>query len=589
MQPQQKSLLTPLRRIHIWYVLILLVSGLFIVRLFYLQVIRHNYYESAALLKQLKQYEIPAERGAIEVLNGNQRVPIVLNETLFTLTADPKLVKDPAATAKSIQEVLGGDAKDYEEKMKADSRYAVLAKKLTKEQKTKVTDLKLKGVLAQEAPQRTYPQGSLGAQVLGFVDDEGQGKYGLEQAMDDTLKGKAGQLKAITDVRGVPLAANKDNIDKEAENGKGVVLTIDLGMQSRLEEILKEGVEKARSSSGGALIMDVRTGAIKAMANYPTYNPAEFFKVESKDIGVFENPTVSAALEVGSIMKPLTMAAALDQGVVNRNTSYFDPGSFRIDEATVTNVEEAGGSGQRTMSDILQMSLNTGATWLLMQMGGGRINEQARIRWHDYMTNHYKFGKPTGIEQGYEGNGSIPDPKADFGLNIQYANTAFGQGMTATPVQMAAAFSSVLNGGTYYRPRLVDRIINIDGTETMKSPEVVGTGAVSPQVSKELKEMMEYVFARNYTAYGVPPPRGEFSVGSKTGTAQIPKPGGGYYDDRYNGMFMGFVGGNEPQYVIVVRVNEPKIGGYAGSRAAGPIFVNLAKTLTDNFGVTPKN
>lgn len=590
MQQAEKSLFNSIQRINIWYTLILLICALFIVRLFYLQVIKHDYYKSAALTSQLKQYEISPERGIIEVQNGKERVPIVLNETRYTLFADPQLITNAEKAANGVKDVIGGDAEEYEQKMKADTRYSVLAKKLTKEQKEKIEQAELKGVLTSEAPQRTYPHGKLAAQLLGFVDDEGAGKYGLEEALDEQLKGQAGQLKAITDARGVPLAANKDNVIKEPVNGERMVLTIDLGLQQQLEDILKNGLEKSRSESGGALIMDARTGAIKAMANFPTYNPAEFFEVDSKDIGVFENGTVSAALEVGSIMKTLTMAAALDQGVVNRSSSYFDKGYFKVDGATITNVEESGGSGQRTLNDILQLSLNTGATWLLTQMGGGAINERARTVWHDYMTDRYQLGKTTGIEQGYESAGSIPHPTEGYGLNIQFANSAFGQGMTATPLQMAAALSSAINGGTYYKPHLVERFINNDGTETVNQPKVIKKGVVSPEASKDLKELMEYAFSKNHHVYGgMPKLRSEFSIGGKTGTAQVPKPEGGYYDDRYNGTFMGFVGGNQPEYVIIVRANEPKIGGYAGSKAAGPIFVSIVNTLIDNFGVTPKH
>ncbi len=590
MQPPTSSLFTPVQRIRIWYALLLLVGAIFLVRLFYLQIIKHDYYASSALSKQLKQYEIAPERGIIEVQNGNERIPIVLNETKYTLFADPLIIKDPVATAKAVQGVVGGDAMTYEESMKIPgSRYEVLAKKLSKEQHEAITKLELKGIFTRELPYRTYPQGTLASQLLGFVDDEGNGKYGLEQALDAELKGQPGQLKAITDARGIPLAANKDNLVKEPINGKRLVLTIDLGMQQQLETILKDGVEKAQSEFGSAVIMDVRSGAIKAMANYPTYNPAEFFNVDSKDIGVFENGVVSSPLEVGSIMKPLTMAAALDQGVVSRDSSYYDSGYVKVDGATITNVEESGGSGQRTMGDILQLSLNTGATWLLMQMGGGEINEKARTTWHDYMANHYQFGKPTGIEQGYEAGGSIPNPSEGYGLNIQFANTAFGQGMTATPLQMAAALSSVVNGGVYYKPHLIDRVQDEQGGETIKQPEVVHSDVVSTDAGRDTKELMEYAFSKNHRVYGMRDLRNEFSIGGKTGTAQVPKPEGGYYDDRYNGMFMGFVGGNEPEYVIVVRVDEPKVPGYAGSKAAGPIFVNIVNTLIDNFGITPKN
>jgi cell division protein FtsI/penicillin-binding protein 2 len=357
-------------------------------------------------------------------------------------------------------------------------------------------------------------------------------------------------------------------------------------MQQQAEDILKAGLDRAKSKSGSLVIMDPKTGAIKAMANYPSYNPAEFYKVE--DGNLFNNTAVSSPLEVGSTMKPLTAAAALDLGVVNKNTTYYDPSHFTIDNATVTNIEEDGGPGTRSIADILQLSLNTGATWLLMQMGGGKINEQARTRWHDYMTNHYHFGSATGIEQGYEADGSIPDPVKGFGLNIQYANTAFGQGMTATPLQMAAALSSVVNGGTYYQPTLVDKTGQRDGQLHQNQPKVVHQHVVSQQVSSDIRDLMQNVITKNYLTYGMTRPNPSYNIGGKTGTAEIARPSGGYYEDRFNGTFMGFVGGNEPQYVVFVRVNQPQIGGYAGSKAAAPIFGNTITMLINNFGVTPK-
>ena len=200
------------------------------------------------------------------------------------------------------------------------------------------------------------------------------------------------------------------------------------------------------------------------------------------------------------------------------------------------------------------------------------------------MTEHYGFGRPTGVEN-YEVGGVVPDPLKSDGLNISYANTSFGQGMTATPLQLAAALASVINGGTYYRPQLVEKIITADGRQQPRQPEVTRRHVVSESVSRQVKEMMQQVVERNNKAAL----KDGYQVGGKTGTAQIAKPGGGYYDDRYNGMYIGFVGGQRPEYVIVVRVNEPKIGGYAGSRAAAPLFASISNMLINNFGVKPKS
>lgn len=589
MRPRQptQSITSSVARIRIWYACLLFIMAVFVVRLFYLQIIRHNYYQQAALRGQLKQYEIEPNRGTILAYNNGSPTPIVLNQKLYTLYADPKFIKDAPATAIAVQKAVGGNAGDYEAKMKTGSRYEILAKKLNKQQADAITALKLKGVGTQEANYRTYPQGELAAQVLGFVNDEGVGQYGLEQALNALLVGKPGRLKAITDAEGVPLAANKDNINENPVPGKNIVLTLDLGMQQQTEDILKQQVEDTKATSGTAIILDVHSGAVKAMANYPTYNPAEFSKVSNQ--AVFTNAAVSEAFEVGSVMKTLTAAAALDSGAVGRNTTYYDPSFFRIDDATVRNIEEDGGPGTKSIADILQLSLNTGATWLLMQMGGGQINERARTTWHDYLTNHYQFGKETGIEQSYENSGVVPSPTGGFGLNIQFANMAFGQGQTETMLQMAAALAAVVNGGTYYKPHLVDAYINPDGSKELQKATVVNPKVVKPEVSKDIQEFMTYTLEKNKLTYGVSNLRPEYTYGGKTGTAQIAKPEGGYYDDRYNGTFVGFIGGDEPEYVIVAWVREPRnISGYAGAKAAAPVYFKLADMLINNFGVKPR-
>lgn len=575
-------------RVRFWHIGLLLLCGIFVIRLFYLQVIRHDYYQQAALHGQLKQYEIPPERGEMIAHNGGDTIPIVLNEKRYVLYADPTYVKDASSAAAELQKVIGGNQQEYEDLMQTpETRYVILAKKLTREQNEKVLELKLKGVGTQEQVYRTYPQGALAAQVLGFVNDEGHGQYGIEQALDEMLRGAPGQLRAITDAQGVPLAANRENIVIDPEPGKKLLLTLDIGLQQHVEDIVKQQVEQTKATAGSALVIDVTNGDVKAMGSFPSYNPSEFFNVE--DAALFANPATSHAFEVGSIMKPLTAAAALDQGVVNSNTSYYDPASYQIDGATVRNIEEDGGPGTKTVADILQLSLNTGATWLLMQMGGGELNQQGRERWHNYLVNHYQFGEPTGIEQGDESGGFVPDPNEGHGLNIRFANTAFGQGQTQTLLQMGAAISAVLNGGTYYQPRLVEGYVRDDGSVEEKQPVVVKEGVVGPEVSRQMQRYMEHTIQSNKVTYGVSELNPAYSFGGKTGTAEIANPDGGYYEDRYHGTFMGYVGGDQAQYVVLVWVSEPRnITGYAGAQAAAPIYFKIADVLIHNFGVKPK-
>jgi len=516
-------------------------------------------------------------------------VPIVLNEKLYTLYADPALVKDAQDEAQKLTRLTKGLAYRYVDLMKTkNTRYVVLAKRLTEKQKAQIEALKLPGVGLQAQDYRTYPQGSLAAQLLGFVNNDGIGTYGIEQAYNKQLGGRPGLLKAITDASGVPLAASRDNIQISPQPGDDVVLTINLAMQQELENFLKKGIQRAISNSASALIMDPASGAVLAMANWPSYDPSQYYKVSDNDL--FTNAAVAKPLEVGSTMKVLTTAAALDQGVITADTSYDDPGRWSIDGSVVKNVEEDGGPGRHSIREVLNLSMNTGATWMLMQMGGGQLNQRGRQHWHDYLVNHYLFGKETGIEQGYEAPGYVPSPTKGYALNLTYANTTFGQALTATPLQMAAALSAVINGGTYYQPHLVDRTISPDGRVNRKNPKVLRAGVVSPKVSKDIQSLMEYV-VKGHLLQGfqyLKFPK-DYMVGGKTGTAEIANPSGGYYTDRYNGTYIGFVGGDRPQYVIAVRVSEPHNGGYAGSTAAQPIFADLAHMLINNFNVTPKS
>ncbi|MEK7594832.1 MAG: penicillin-binding protein 2 [Patescibacteria group bacterium] len=585
--PKTNDVSQAVTRIRIWYGLLILVLAIFGLRLFYIQIIHYNHYRNAALSDQLKQYEIPARRGIIRAHDGAQELPIVLNQQLFTLYADPVYIKHADQAAAKVVSVMGGDASKYEQQMKTkDTRYVILAKKLSREQQDKIVALKIPGVGTQEQDYRTYPQGSLVSQVLGFVNDENIGKYGIEQALNKQLRGTPGELKAITDASGVPLAASRDNTRTAPKNGDDITLTIDLALQQQLETILAKGVKDYKATAASALIMDTKTGAIKAMANAPTYDPSKYSQVE--DPSVFQNASVSHPIEVGSSMKTLTTAAALDQGVIKPTTTYYDPSKWRVDDFTITNIEEDGGAGTRSVTDILNLSLNTGATWELMQMGGGDINSKARNAWYEYMANHYMFGKLTGIEQGYEASGYVPAPKDNgAGIDLTYANTSFGQAMTATPVQMAAALASVVNGGTYYQPYLVDKTTHSDGQTTDTKPKVIKKHVVSQSTTQAIVPMMQYVVDHhNFTPKF---DQSAYVVGGKTGTAQIAKPGGGYYDHLFNGTYAGFVGGNVPQYVIVVFVNKPTNGGYAGTAAAQPIFGALAHLLINNAYVIPKN
>jgi cell division protein FtsI (penicillin-binding protein 3) len=588
--PNTNTTTLAVQRVRIWYGFLIFVVIIFGLRLFYVQIIRYDHYKDAALSDQLKQYQIPATRGIIEAQDENSTVPIVLNQQLYTLFADPTYIKNSSQVAAKVVQIIGGNASAYANLLQTkNTRYVILAKKLTTDQQTKIMALQYPGLGTTEQDYRTYPQGTLAAQVLGYVDDSGAGQYGIEQALNKELTGTPGELKAITDVNGVPLAASKDNTLVAPKNGSNVVLSIDLGMQTRMETILQQEYQKTKSSGLSAIIIDPNTGQVKAMANYPTYDPSNYQNVS--DPTLFQNAAVTNAIEPGSIMKTLTTAAALDQGVIQPDTSFYDPAHWLVDGFNITDIEQDGGARQQNIASVLALSLNTGATWMLMQMGGGRIDQQGIEAWNKYMTQRFRLGQPTNIEQGYESTGVVPPADAtDPSIDLTYANTSFGQGVQVTALQMAAALSSILNGGTYYQPTLVAQTIAADGTVTPNKPKVVEAHTVSAKTGSEMIPLMENVVTtylhEGFSYMSFSP---DYMVGGKTGTAQIAQPTGGYYPDKFNGTYIGFVGGDKVQYVIDVFNIEPNVSGYAGANGGQPVFADLAHMLIDSSYVTPKS
>lgn len=567
-------------------ILVLIVLGVgvvFIVRLFFLQVLQHDYYQAEALKEHVTKFTIAAKRGVIYAKDGEKNiVPLVLNEPAYTVYADPRYVKDPQKTVSALRKIAGGNVVEGFENSLADKdrQYAVLARLLNKQQADLLKQEGLPGVGLQEQDRRVYPEGSLAGQLLGYVNSEGQGQYGLEQALNETLTGKAGVLRAVTDVYGIPLSVGENDVQIPAEDGKDPVLTIDRNIQAYTEQALKLGLEKAKASQGSALVMNPQTGAVMAMANYPTYEPGKYNEV--RDYKIFQNAIVSDPYEAGSVIKSLTMAAGLNEGVVGPDSTYLNTGLVQVDDATIRNVLQA--NGQRTMTEVLQQSLNTGVVHVLKQLGGGELNRTARNKLFSYFSNHYFFGKKTGIEQSGEAPGALISPEEQEGNNVRYANMTFGQGMDTTMIQVAGAFSAVINGGSYYRPYLVGGYKNAEGSITATQPQIIKPDVIGQGASANLRAMLQT--ARTKTFVGVD--KAGYGVGGKTGTSQIIDPKTGkYIDNNAIGTYIGYGGNSLPQYVIMIRVVDAKVSGYSGSVAAAPIFGDISNWLIDYLKIQP--
>ncbi len=574
------------KRINVTYGLIIVLFSIFLLRLFYIQVIQYSNYKAAALDDQLKQYDIPARRGQINIMDGSSVVPLVLNQTLYTVYADPTFIKNSSDVSSKIAPILNKNQADINDLLQTkNTRYVVLAKKVSADQNKSLLDLKIPGVGSTAQSYRIYPQGSLASQLLGFVDDNGVGQYGIEQALNPQLNGKDGKFKAVTDINGVPLASSSSNVLSPPQNGDTVNLSIDLGMQSQMEQILANEYKKTNSKGISAIIMDPYNGQIKAMANFPTYDPTN---IQNTDPSLFQNAAVANAIEPGSTMKLLTAASALDQGIVTPDTTYYDPAQWNVDGSIIKNVEVDGGARQQSVATILSLSLNTGAVWLLMQMGGGQLSDKSITAWHDYLVKHYHFGQYTNIEQGYESTGYIPAENfSDSSIMLTYATTSFGQSLTVTDLQMADAVSSLVNGGTIYQPTLVDSLKDSNGNVTKNKPKIIQKNAVSKKVSDEMIPLMENITKTAALSYSFVNFSSDYSVGGKTGTAQVSE-NGSYLSNIYNGTYMGFVGGDKPQYVIAIFNIKPVVPGFAGPLGGMPVFADLAHMLINEGYVQPK-
>jgi cell division protein FtsI (penicillin-binding protein 3) len=562
---------------------VLVVFGVVLVaRLFYLQVLQHEHYIAQASKEHTRKYEVPARRGELYVRDGDGVTPLALNQTLKLVYADPRYVGDKADAAARLAAITGGSAMDYEARLERGIEYAVLADRVPTAVADKIKQAKLPGIALVDRDYRTYPEGQLAAQVLGFVNADAEGQYGVEGYLDDQLAGTPGQLAAKTDTHGIPIAT-ADNIVKAPVDGSSYVLTIDRNIQAMAESELKAQVDRVKAKSGSIVVLDPATGAVRAMANYPTFDPNNYSSV--KDFSIFSNQAVSSQFEPGSGMKAFTMAAGLDQGKIKPDSTYDDPGCLKVSDRTICNAAGDKPGKNKTMTVVLRDSLNTGVMYVLRLLGGdpNKITLAGKKTLYDYLTKHFGYGVRTGIEQTSEAAGSILPPNTN---DVTYANMSFGQGMSVTMIQMIAAMGAVANGGRLYQPHVVDGVLKPDGTTQSVKPKLVSDHVLSPVAVSELNQMLQVVVQHGsgYIAGGMNP---GYKIAGKTGTAQIPRPDGqGYIEGANIGSFVGFAPAENPRFVVMVRINEPGVPGFAETTTV-PVFGNVCKWLFKYYGIPP--
>ncbi|MFA6184042.1 MAG: penicillin-binding protein 2 [Parcubacteria group bacterium] len=561
------------QRIYFLAAIIFLMGIIIIIRLFILQV--HDYAKFRAIAEDQHQAfsELSAGRGEIYLKNGENRYPLAANREYKMVFLEPKLVDDRDKVISELSYILGVDRGEIERKLAdPNDMFEIVKRKLSQEEADKINNLKLKGVELIGENYRYYPGKELASQVVGFVGSNGEkevGRYGIESYWEEELRGKNGSVSQERDSAGRWISiTDRDKIP--AQDGVNLVLTIDQAVQYEIEKILKATMEKHQADAGSILVQEPSTGKIIAMANYPNFNPNEFGKVE--DMNVYINSSVSNSYESGSVFKTMTLASAIDAGVISPNTTYVDTGAIVEAGYTIKNSDEKA-NGQQTMTDVLNKSLNTGVIFAEKLMGNKRFA--------DYVRN-FGFGEKTGIALPNEASGDIRNLN-NLKSNIQFFTVAFGQGITVTPLQILNAYSVIANGGKLMRPLIVDKKIYADGSEEIEEPEIIRR-VITEDTANQVREMLHDVVVNGH---GKRAAVSGYRVGGKTGTAQVAKKGGGGYEEGINvGSFAGIAPLDNPRFTVIVKIDNPKDVEWAESSAA-PAFGEVMKFLLNYYNVEP--
>jgi len=568
-------------RSRILAAVILAIAAIFVVRLFYLQVIQHEHYVTKAKAEQESRFIIPAKRGEIYAMSGERQVKLVMNQTVYTVFADPMTVTKKSEIIKTLNDVAGGNVRDgFAQLLDAKNRYQILATKLSRVQADKIKEKGYNGIGFQEVSQRVYPEGALASQVLGFVNNEGKGTYGVESALDAELHGTDGVLQSVTDVSNVPLTIGNNNIREPAQDGKDVVLSIDRSVQSKVEQALAAGMQRTKATHASAIVMDPKTGRVMAMANLPTYNPSEIDKVV--DVADFNNNVISDPYEPGSTIKTFTMSTAIDKNVARATDTFNNTDFIQVGDAPISNATK-GKTGIITFQTAMNWSLNTGFVTIAQRLGDGKnITRSARDTMYEYFHDRFRMGAKTGVELANEAPGLVISPEELEGSEVRYSNMSFGQGMDATMIQVAAGFSSMVNGGNYYKPTVINGYMTNEGYKANTAPQPVATGVIAPGTADQIKAMMNEARRSSFASVDKP----GYIIGGKTGTSQVSK-NGIYSNNQSIGSYIGYGGSDTPEYVIMVRVSGEN-QELQGARDALPIFTDISNWMIDYLKIQPK-
>ena len=525
----------PTRRINFILALLLLFGAVTAYRLFYLQIIKGDFYKAWAQGLYSKDLQIIAERGEIFFKNGE---PLAVNTDWPLVFASPIEIKEKEETALQLAEALSLEESFVLAKLEKENLYEPIKKRISDQEVQKIKELDLRGIYLGKETGRYYPQETLASQLVGFLDADLEGQYGIEGYYNEILQGKRDQ------------------------KGQDIFLTVDYSIQFRAEELLETAKTNLDIEGGQIIVMNPVSGEILALANFPNFNPNQYSTVS--DLKIFENGATQKIFEPGSVFKPITMAGALGEQKITPQTTYIDKGMVEIGGWLIYNYDNRIW-GERTMTEVLERSINTGAVFAEQQLG------------HDLFLKYIeKFGilTPSGIDLEET---SPPNKEFREGRDINFATASFGQGIEMTPIQLIRAYAAIANGGKLINPFIVRK----ETQPTVKEDSVISSKAAA-QLAAMLVSVTENGFAKSARVPG-------YYIAGKTGTAQMSYASLGVdkrgYSDKTWQSFIGFAPAFDPQFLILVKLDNPKTK--TAEYSAVPIFQELAKFIIDYYQIPP--
>lgn len=526
------------------------------------QVIEHYRFAAWAEAEHQDELVIPARRGEVRDRAGYL---LAADMVEYDLSASPKIISNPQATADRLHRLLDMPRDEILQKLTSTKPWVPIANNIPQSAAETITSWDLVGLQLEPRTRRVYPEGDLGAHLVGFVNSNGDGFYGVEGYYNNMLKGKPGLQAGERSPFGelIPLGASHFI---PPTSGATLYLTVDRAIQHVIERELENAVIQYGAQSGSVVVLNPRTGAILGMAGYPSYDPNRY---SASSEHLFSNPAVSEQYEPGSVFKIITMAAGLDAGAVGPYGTIYDAGYIEVGGRIIYNWDRQG-HGTVDMTDVLAKSLNVGVAQVAVTLG--------KDRFYTYL-KRFGFGNLTEIDVENEGPGTLKTPKDATWHASDLGTNSFGQGIAVTPLQIASAVAAVANDGLLMKPYIVERIVDAERSVEVK-PTVVRR-AISEETAHTLTGMLVEALMRADSQALVP----GYKVAGKTGTAQIPVPGG-YHPTLTLASFAGYLPADDPQLLVLVIIDRPVTSKW-GSQTAAPTFTRIAEQLVVMLDIPP--